>query len=401
VPKRIWLLIIGMIINMTGASFLWPFNTIYIHGELGKSLSVAGMALMFNSIAGVIGNLLGGWLFDRIGGYKSVLTGIIITLLSIGGMVFYHEWPFYVVFLTLIGFGSGIVFPAMFAMVGSAWPEGGRKAFNALYVAQNVGVAIGSAAGGFVASFSFNYIFIANAALYTIFFFIALFGFGTIPTESKKDASNVKPIANGVTLTGPMKALLVVCIAYALCWFSYVQWQGALAAHIQALGISLKQYSLLWTVNGALIVLAQPLVSMIVARFTRSLKQQIVVGIVILMISFGVVSIAEQFTMFVIAMVILTIGEMFVWPAVPTIANNLAPEGRVGFYQGIVNSAATGGRMFGPLVGGAIVDYSNINMLFIFLFGVLLIALVAAFIYDRMLRVHATPKEEMLVQKGS
>jgi MFS family permease len=401
VPKRIWLLIIGMIINMTGASFLWPFNTIYIHDHLGKSLSVAGMALMFNAIAGVIGNMLGGWLFDRIGGYKSVLSGIVITLLSIGGMVFYHDWPFYVVFLTLIGFGSGIVFPSMFAMVGSAWPEGGRKAFNALYVAQNVGVAIGSAMGGFVASLSFNYIFIANAILYTIFFLIALFGFRTMQTEQKEAVAEVKPISNGVTLTGPMKALLIVCVAYALCWFSYVQWQGALATHVQALGISLKQYSLLWTINGALIVLAQPLVSIVVARFTRSLKQQIVVGIVILMISFGIVSVAEQFTMFVAAMVILTIGEMFVWPAVPTIANNLAPEGRVGFYQGIVNSAATGGRMFGPLVGGAIVDNSNINMLFIFLLGVLTIALITALVYDRALKVNTAKKEDVLIQKGS
>ena len=40
-------------------------------------------------------------------------------------------------------------------------------------------------------------------------------------------------------------------------------------------------------------------------------------------------------------MVILTFGEMFVWPAVPTIANKLAPEGKQGQYQGFVNSAST------------------------------------------------------------
>ncbi len=30
-------------------------------------------------------------------------------------------------------------------MAGTLWPEGGRKAFNAIYLAQNVGVAIGPA----------------------------------------------------------------------------------------------------------------------------------------------------------------------------------------------------------------------------------------------------------------
>ena len=37
-PRKVWLLVAGMIINVTGASFLWPFNTIYLHDSLGKSL---------------------------------------------------------------------------------------------------------------------------------------------------------------------------------------------------------------------------------------------------------------------------------------------------------------------------------------------------------------------------
>ena len=85
------------------------FNTIYLHDHLGKSLSVAGMVLMINSLTGVIGNLLGGVLFDKWGGYKSTLVGIVITLVSILGLVFFHGWPLYVVWLALIGFGSGMV----------------------------------------------------------------------------------------------------------------------------------------------------------------------------------------------------------------------------------------------------------------------------------------------------
>ena len=61
------------------------------------------------------------------------------------------------------------------------------------------------------------------------------------------------------------------------------------------------------------------------------------VGILIFM-SFFVTSFLEQFTVFLIGMIILTFGEMFVWPRVPTIANYLAPEGKQGQYQGVVNS---------------------------------------------------------------
>ncbi len=132
---------------------------------------------MINSLTGVIGNLLGGVLFDKWGGYKSILVGIVITLVSILGLVFFHGWPLYVVWLALIGFGSGMVFPSMYAMVGTVWPEGGRRAFNAMYVGQNVGIAIGTACGGLVASYRFDYIFLANFILYFVFFLIAFIGF--------------------------------------------------------------------------------------------------------------------------------------------------------------------------------------------------------------------------------
>lgn len=76
IPKSVWWLVIGMALNITGSSFLWPLNTIYMKQELGKSLTVAGLVLMINSFGMVIGNLLGGSLFDKLGGYKTILIGL-------------------------------------------------------------------------------------------------------------------------------------------------------------------------------------------------------------------------------------------------------------------------------------------------------------------------------------
>ena len=389
-PKALWLLVVGMAINVTGASFLWPLNTIYIHDILGKSLSVAGLVLMVNAGASVIGNLIGGILFDKIGGYRSILLGISITIIALIGMTLNHSWNFYIIYLTIIGFGSGIVFPSMYAMAGSVWKEGGRKSFNAMYVSQNLGVAIGAALGGLVADIRFDYIFLANTVTYAIFFVIALIGYRSIqanPTVQSSVLDHSKKIKDHTKLY----ALLIVCVGYLLCWMGYVQWQTSIATHTQSLGISLKQYSILWTINGALIVMAQPLISYIVKRYTKTLKAQIMVGLLIFIASFAVVGTAEQYTAFVTAMVILTIGEMFVWPAVPTVANELAPKGREGFYQGIVNSTATGGRMLGPLMGGILVDLHGMEMLFGVLMGLMVIAIFTTAVYDRKL------KEKMIV----
>ncbi|RIM87375.1 MFS transporter, partial [Staphylococcus shinii] len=102
-------------------------------------------------------------------------------------------------------------------------------------------------------------------------------------------------------------------------------------------------------------------------------------------LSFFVTSFAEQFSVFMVGMIILTLGEMFVWPAVPTIANQLAPNGKEGSFQGYVNSAATVGKAFGPLIGGVVVDTFNMQAMFLSMIFLLVIALIFLMIYDRKL----------------
>lgn len=386
-PRALWLLVIGMAVNVTGSSFLWPLNTIYIHEHLGKSLTVAGLVLMLNAAASVAGNLFGGALFDKIGGYKAILIGIGITVIALMGLTYWHGWRTYVVFLTIIGFGSGIVFPSMYAMAGSVWKEGGRSAFNAIYVSQNLGVAIGAALGGLVASYSFQWIFVANTLMYIIFLGIAVFGYRGIQSNSGKQ-TNILEQSSPVKNQTKLYALFILCIGYLLCWVGYVQWQSTIASHTQELGISLKQYSVLWAINGALIVVAQPIINRILKPFAHHIKGQIITGIFIFIVSFAVASVANEFSGFLTAMLILTVGEMLVWPAVPTIADQLAPKGREGFYQGIVNSTATGGRMIGPLLGGMLVDLYGHQMMLLILISLFVISVVTTFLYDRNLRTN-------------
>ena len=67
--------------------------------------------------------------------------------------------------------------------------------------------------------------------------------------DKKSQECKKKSKRKRVVTTPGFKALLIVCVAYALCWVTYVQWQGAIATHMQELNISLRHYSLLWTIN--------------------------------------------------------------------------------------------------------------------------------------------------------
>ena len=379
IPKSVWWLVIGMALNITGSSFLWPLNTIYMKQELGKSLTVAGLVLMINSLGMVIGNLFGGSQYDKLGGYKTILIGTFTCLCSTTLLNFFHGWPWYAVWLVMLGFGGGMIIPAIYAMAGAVWPNGGRQTFNAIYLAQNIGVAVGAAMGGFVAEFSFNYIFLANLIMYVVFALVAVTQFNIEINAKVKYPTHLD--ITGKKNKARFISLVLICAMFAICWVAYIQWESTIASVTQSINISMAQYSVLWTINGIMILVAQPLIKPILYLLKGNLKKQMFVGIIIFMLSFFVTSFAENFTIFVVGMIILTFGEMFVWPAVPTIANQLAPDGKQGQYQGFVNSAATVGKAFGPFLGGVLVDAFNMRMMFIGMMLLLVFALILLMVF--------------------
>ncbi|MEK5077726.1 MFS transporter [Solibacillus sp. FSL W7-1436] len=383
-PKQVWFLIIGTFVNTVGNSFLWPLNSIYIHDHLGKSLTTAGIVLMLNSLAGVFGNLVGGYLFDRLGGYKAILIGVVFNLLSITLLTIWHDWPQYIIFLTMLGFSGGIVYPAIYAIAGSAWPEGGRRAFNSIFLANNVGVAIGPALAGIVADIKFDYVFSANLFFYAVFFVLV------ITTYKRFDMKGLttKPFSGNETKRrnrGPIVAISILSISLIVCWLSYSQWSATISSYTQGLGMSLSEYSLLWTINGFMIVAVQPIIRPLVTRWENKIKHQLVLGLILMSLSYIVVYFAQDFKMFAAAMVILTFGEVFFTPVIPMIANKLAPHGQEGFYQGLVNSASTMGRMIGPVFGGLMVDLYGMQILMLILSLLIVMAIIPCLVFDRTL----------------
>lgn len=381
-PKQVWFLIIGTFINTVGNSFLWPLNSIYIHDHLGKTLTTAGVVLMLNSLAGVFGNLLGGLLFDKLGGYKAILIGVVLNLFSITLLTIWHDWPQYVIFLAMLGFSGGIVYPAIYAIAGSAWPEGGRRAFNAIFLANNVGVAIGPALAGIVADYKFDYVFSANLIAYVIFFIIVVTTykrFDSQQSEKKSIAADEQKASNKM----PVIAIGILSISLVICWLSYSQWSATISSYTQGLGMSLSDYSLLWTINGLMIVAVQPIIRPLVKHWENKIKHQLIFGLILMSASFVVVYFAGDFKMFAAAMVILTLGEVFFTPVIPMIANKLAPPGQQGFYQGLVNSATTIGRMIGPVFGGLMVDLYGMQVLMVILAVLMLVAIIPCLFYDR------------------
>lgn len=108
-PVKLSYLLLGSLVANTGISFIWPLTTIYLTTYLHESLTMAGIVLFLNSAFTLLGNLLGGYLFDRWHPYQTIASGVFIAAISSLALIFWHGWPFYAIFLLTLGIGNGII----------------------------------------------------------------------------------------------------------------------------------------------------------------------------------------------------------------------------------------------------------------------------------------------------
>jgi MFS family permease len=260
IPIVIWILFAGGLLNSIGNAFLWPLNSLYIHSELGKSLTSAGIVLMLMNGAGILGNLAGGALFDRIGGKPVIIIGLLGAAASVTSMGLTKSFVAYAALIALLGFMQSMVWPAFNALIGHLWPAGGRRAFNMFYVVNNLGVAIGTALGGLLAEISFLLVFLLNGLSYLLYagiFMYALRSHSGRQSVETIDSQTSNP-GHGETEARPPHSLTVpvtfLAAGILIAWTAYSQWAGPLAVYTKQAGYPLAAYSFLWTLYGMMFV---------------------------------------------------------------------------------------------------------------------------------------------------
>jgi len=361
-------LILGAFLESVGQSFIWPINTIFIHNYLHKSLAVAGAVLFFNSLFTFLGNYAGGKLFDRIGGHKTVIVSTSIALVALIGLIFNHGWPAYPILLPILGFGVGSAFTVINSFAAQIEEVDRYKLFNAIYVGTNLGNAIGTALGGFIAGVQMTLVFVANFFFLTLFFILVIFWFKN--REEPKGVS--KKHHNKVAKTKLHPGVGLISLFLGLTWVSYSQWSSNISAHLTTLGIPVSKYSLLWTINAVVIVVFLPLINHLAENKDWFKRFQIPAGVAFFIVAFGAIIDAREYWVFAAGMVVLTLGEMLVYPGIPALVSERTPRSEAGRYQSLLSMSATFARAIGPLMGGIVVEHTSYNILYLIAIGILI-----------------------------
>lgn len=356
-----WLLL-GALFSSIGMSFIWPLTTIYMHNRLGTSLTEVGIVLLFYSLANVVGSVLGGRLFDRLNPYYLTIGGVTVSLLTLGSLIFNHDWPAFPISLIFLGLASGWTLTMVNSLGTTIHSRDGRYIFNMLYFAQNLGVVLGTAMVGYIYNTSVTLLFGIAASLFVLFLAVAILCYHA-PAVMQRQV--VKQENQHVHIALPNRRIMAgFFVSLVVIWIMYEQWVSNLSVYMTGMGIPMKDYSLLWTLNAGLIVVFQALINWF-SHYLSNLYLQVYAGIFFVAVSFVTLIFAKDYLHFVIAMIVLTMGEATAFPAIPAIVNNLTPVAVKGKYQGMANAWASVGKAVGPLFGGIVIDHSSYTLLFI------------------------------------
>ncbi|QEA32518.1 MFS transporter [Secundilactobacillus malefermentans] len=364
-------------LNSIGTSFIWPLTTIYMHNALGKSLTEVGVILLMYSIANVIGSYISGRLFDQLNPQLLTLLGVGVSGLAMATLIFLHGWPAYPIGLVAIGFGTGWIITQVNSLGTTIHSKDGRYVFNMLYFMQNLGVVFGTSLVGFVYDISMSLLFVITTVLYVLLFIVVAVYYKVPALAKRRKPDGAKqlvrlPKANNWVIYTFFFTLVII-------WIMYEQWVSNLSVYMTGMGIPMRNYSLLWTLNAGLIVIFQLILNRL-AHYMKNIYIQVYAGIFFVAISFVTLMFAHDYMHFILAMVILTMGEATAFPAMPAIINELTPVAVKGKYQGLLNSWASFGKAIGPLFGGLVIEGLSYSWLFLIAaianFGLLILNLI-------------------------
>ena len=360
---KFWVLVAAMFVDRVGGTLIFPFFALYITQKFGVGMTQAGILIGIFSAAGLVGNMLGGALTDRFGRKGMVLFGLVFSALSSVTMGLVNElWIFYVLAI-LVGLLSDIAGPAWQAMIADILPEEQRaEGFGIMRVVGNMAWIVGPTIGGFMAARSYLLLFVMDAVSSLI---TAAIIWRYIPETMPEKAEGKEPETILQTFGGYGKVLtdwlfMAFILTSMLMLVVYLQLYNTLSVYLRDVhGINPQGYGFLLSSSAITVILLQFWVTRVVKKYPPMLMMALGTGFYLVGYSmFGFVS---AYGLFVLAVVLITGGEMVVMPVSQALAANFAPEAMRGRYMAVFSLAWAVPSMVGATAAGLIMDNFNPN----------------------------------------
>lgn len=384
-----WIVIGTHFIDVIGNTLLNPFFALYITQKFNVGMTEAGLMLGTNSLAGIFGSAIGGAVSDKFGRRGVILFGLVVSALSGLTLGFVtHYYLFYAVSV-FVGLMGSAAHPAHNAMLADLLPPEQRaEGFGISRVVNNFAWIIGPTIGGLLASFNYLYLFLTDAVISII---TALLVFRFIPEtkpqpKEKTESQSLLQTLRGygvVFLDNPFLAFIFASILMILV---YQQMYSSLSVFLRDVHhVSPRFYGLVMSSSAVTVVLFQLSVTKVIKRYPPFLMM--IAATFFYMIGFTMYGFIATIPLFVLAMVIITVGEMIAMPTSNVLAASFAPEDMRARYMAVFGLTWAVPSMVGPFAAGLVMD--NYDPRYIWYIGGALCVVAMAAFYALHLRLGA------------
>jgi MFS family permease len=362
-PRDVWLLQLGGVMNSFGNGVVLPFLVIYLHDVRGFGLGVSGLIVSASAAAQLSAGILAGPLVDRLGPRAVLGAGLVMQAAGIGLFPLVRQpWHAFLL-ITVEGAGSAGFWPSQSTLIARLTPPARRHAAYAQQrVTMNLGIGLGGLTGGLIAGVShpgsFTVLFLVDAATFLAYVGVLLLirDPGLPHEEGSAGQASYRAVLRDRVFVGLWTLnFLFVTAGYSL--FNLVPPFARDHAHVTE-----RQIGAFFFVNTAVIVIVQLPISRALEgrRRMRALALMPALWIVAwLMLDGGAywLDATAAFVVMTIALAVFGIGECFHGPAHQALVAEIAPDHLRGRYFAVHSLSWGLAGTVGPAAGGFVLAW--------------------------------------------
>lgn len=360
----VWIILTGTIFTRIASFMTIPFMAIYLQNELGASPLMIGVTLGIAQLCSTFGGFIGGYFTDKLGRKFIILMTVFIWSAVFIGFATVRVIGLFIVLNALNGLCRSFFEPATQAlMIDFTEEKKRRRLFSFRYTAINIAAVIGPLCGVLISGMSSARIpFLITASMYAIYGVFLIFLFKKYEMSQQKLAET-QTILQMFKVVVTDKKLLYLLAGGILINLGYSQFDSTLPQYINLnIENGVKLYSVLITLNAIVVLVLQLPIGIYTERI--SIIRSLILGIIFFsggLFSFGL---AHSSWGFIAGMVIFTIGEIFAFPMMNALIEEIAPATQKATYLGASQFKNFGGFL-GPIFGGWLLVHFEAQLYFV------------------------------------
>lgn len=387
----VWALLGGTIFARGASYMALPFLALYLSRTEGVHPVLIGLIIGIGPLTGTLAGFVGGHLSDKFGRKVVMLSAIFIWAGVFIGFAHAEHIAAFFILNAVNGICRAFFEPTSQALMADVTEKEKRmRVFSMRYTAINVGAAVGPLLGAYFGTASSTVTFQVTGIFYLLYGAVLAALLTKYQIQRQGQEKKLTTIKEALDIVVKDVALRYFILGGILVNIGYSQLESTLPQHVGGIledGVVL--YSVLLSVNAVTVVVLQiPLSRMVEKQKTMSVMM---LGSAFSAVGFIGFAASSSWAGFIVAMLLLTIGEIFLFPSTSVFIDQIAPEEMRGTYFGAAQFRSIG-YSAGPIMGGWVLSQYSGHWLF-----ALMAAVVAGSIYFYVL---GSQRQKYAIQKA-